>query len=568
MPFLQDHPRFKGIRLPPSGWVLAVLLVVYICTGLIGHDPWKHDDAITIGVVKGILADGQWLTLHLAGNAYPDAPFYYWFAAFTAKAFSWLLPTHDAVRLASGLFTLLALEFILLAGRELHGKEHAAAAPLLLAGSIGFLYHAHEAQPMLAALTAQTAAYWALALMPRRPRIAVPALGAAIALAFLSNGLLPLGTLVPPILIAWWLFAPARRDALHVLGALLLAAALIALWIVPLQAQAPDYLAAFLRGESGRLTRPLAPLSNALHYLSLLLWYAWPALPLAGWALWFKRRQLRVPAQAFPLFAFIAVLAMLTVSVEQRSAEALLLLPPLVLLATPGVAGLRRGAANAFDWFAMMSFTLFAGVAWVAWSALAFGWPERLARQAVRLEPGFVGQFEFLPWLYALAATLTWFWLIATSPRSPMRGLMHWMAGVTLFWLLVSMLWMPWIDYGKSYRRVADEIAAALPAQRTCIANVNLSDAVLASLDYFRDIRTRPAESASGRECDWLLVHGAVRSTTTLRAAGWREVLDAGRPTDRSERNKIRLFHRDARKKSGALPDLTIDSNEDRQRLK
>ena len=97
---------------------------------------------------------------------YPDAPLYYRTAASFVHLFSWLLPIHDAARLASGLFTLLALEFILLAARERHGRDHAAAAPLILAGSLGFLFHAHEAQPMLAALTAHTAAYWAVTLMP------------------------------------------------------------------------------------------------------------------------------------------------------------------------------------------------------------------------------------------------------------------------------------------------------------------------------------------------------------------------------------------------------------------
>ena len=138
MPLLPEHPRFKGISLPPSGWVLAVLLVVYIFAGLIGHDPWKHDDAISIGIAYDIFTNGHWLTPQLAGQAYPDAPLYYWTAAITAHLFSWLLPLHDAARLSSGLFTLLALEFILLAARELHGHDHAAAAPLILAGSIGF----------------------------------------------------------------------------------------------------------------------------------------------------------------------------------------------------------------------------------------------------------------------------------------------------------------------------------------------------------------------------------------------------------------------------------------------
>ena len=167
MPFLEEKPRFRGITLPPGGWVLTALLVIYIFTGLIGHDPWKHDDAISIGIAHDIAAHGNWLILQLAGRPYPDAPLYYWFAATIGRAFSWLMPFHDAARMTSGVFTLLALEFILLAARELHGRENAAAAPLILAGSIGFLFHAHEAQPMLVALTAYTAAYWALALAPR-----------------------------------------------------------------------------------------------------------------------------------------------------------------------------------------------------------------------------------------------------------------------------------------------------------------------------------------------------------------------------------------------------------------
>ena len=68
MPFLQDHPRFKGITLPPSGWALAILLSLYIFVGLIGHDPWKHDDAVTIGIVFDMVGNGHWLLPQLAGQ--------------------------------------------------------------------------------------------------------------------------------------------------------------------------------------------------------------------------------------------------------------------------------------------------------------------------------------------------------------------------------------------------------------------------------------------------------------------------------------------------------------------
>ncbi len=559
MPFLPEHPRFKGITLPPSGWALAILLTIYIFTGLIGHDPWKTDDAISIGIAHDMLSSGNWLLPHLAGRPYPDAPLYYWVAAGFAKLFSWLLPEHEAARLASGLFTLLALEFILLAARELHGKTHAAAAPLILAGSIGFLFHAHEAQPMLAALTAITAAYWALALLPRRPHFAAIVFGLAVATGILANGLLPALTLLPVTALALWQSGNRKANTGFLAISLTLAFLLCALWLLPLYLSSPLHFAALVRSELNPLTRSAQPFSNILRYLNLLLWYAWPALPLAAWALWSKRRFLRTPQIALPFLSFLAVLLILGLSVELRSAPALLLLPPLVLLAVPGVSTLRRGAANAFDWFGMMTFSIFTAVAWIVWSAMVFGWPERLARQAVRLEPGFVGHFSLIAFTFSVLATLVWFWLIVTSPRSPMRGIMHWMAGLTLFWLLIAALWMPWIDYGKTYRPLSASLADALPANANCIANANLPDSILASLDYFNRIRTAPLKSADGKRCNWLLVHGEPRDPAAISAAGWRKVWEGNRPGDRRNSDKFRLFKREEKEKTSPLPDLPVE---------
>ena len=561
MPFLQDHPRFKGIALPPSGWVLAALLAIYIFTGLVGHDPWKNDDAISIGIAFDIFAHGNWLAPQLAGQPYPDAPLYYWTAATTAHLFSWLLATHDAARLASGLFTLLALQFILLAARELHGRDHAAAAPLLLAGSIGFLFHAHEAQPMLAALAAHTATYWSLALLSRRPRQAAIVFGTSIALGILANGLLPVLTLLPAIVLTIWGAENRTKCSLHLFAGLTLAVAIVALWLAPLYFVAPDHLTTLLRNELAQLRLPANPLSGVPRYLNLLLWYAWPALPMAAWTLWTKRRVLRTQEIALPALSFLAVLLILGLLVELRSSAALLLLPPLVLLAVPGVGTLRRGAANAFDWFGMMTFTFFLAVCWVVWSAMVFGWPARLARQAVRLEPGFVGHFHPLAFAFALLLSLIWFWMIATSPKSPMRGIMHWMAGLTLFWVLVATLWMPWIDYGKTYRSVSAGLAKAIPARMGCIANVNLSDAVLSSLDYFNGIRTVPMASAEAKNCRWLVVHGEPRDPGKLAEAGWRKAWEGNRPSDRRSSEKLRLYRRDASAlKSSGLGDLRFQT--------
>ena len=555
MPFLQEHPRFKGITLPPSGWALAILLSLYIFTGLIGHDPWKTDDAISIGIVHDMLSSGHWLMPHLAGQAYPDAPLYYWVAAGFGKLFSWLLQEHEAARLASGLFTLLALEFILLAARELHGKDYAAAAPLILAGSIGFLYHAHEAQPMLAALTAHTAVYWALTLLPRRPALASTVYGASVALGFLANGLLPVLTMLPVTLIALWQSGDRKKSLLLLALAMILALLLCALWLIPLQLAAPHYLADFLRSQLDPLILSVQPFANILRYLNLLLWYAWPALPLAAWALWSKRRILGTRPLLLPILSFLSVLLMLGLGVKLHSAAALLLLPPLVLLAVPGVATLRRGAANAFDWFGMMVFSIFAALVWIVWSAMVFGWPERLARQAVRLEPGFVGHFSLTACAFSILVTLIWFWLIVTSPRSPMRGIMHWMAGLTLFWLLIVSLWMPWIDYGKTYRAVSASLKKELPSKLDCIAGTNLPLAVRASLDYFEGIRTLPQKSEEAAKCSWLLLQGNILDPASLASSGWRHAWEGNRPSDRRSSDKFHLFKRT--RKASPPPSLT-----------
>lgn len=564
MPFLQEHPRIKGISLPPSGWVLALLLVIYIFTGLVGHDPWKHDDAISIGIAYDIFKYGNWLTPQLAGQAYPDAPLYYWTAASTAHLFSWLLSTHDAARLASGLFTLLSLQFILLAARELHGREYAAAAPLMLAGSIGFLFHAHEAQPMLAALAAHTAAYWGLTLLARRPRQATPVLGIAIALGYLSNGLLPVLTLLPAIALTLWKAESRKTVAAFLFAGVVLALAIVALWFIPLSQSAPGYFATLVHQELALLREPANPLLGIARYLNLLLWYAWPALPLAAWSLWAKRRVMHTREIAWPAITFLAVLFILGLLVDLRSSAALLLLPPLVLLAVPGVGALRRGAANAFDWFGMVTFTFFLAVCWIVWGAMVFGWPARLARQAVRLEPGFVGHFHLLAFGFALVLSLIWFWMIATSPRSPMRGIMHWMAGLTLFWVLVATLWMPWIDYGKTYRSLSAGLAKAIPKTANCVANANLPDSVLGTLDYFDDIRTVPFASTAGTKCHWLVLHGEPSDSGKMAEAGWRKTWEGNRPSDRRSGDKIRLYRRNANSRNtlelGYLPFAPADN--------
>ncbi len=543
MPALPEHSRFKGIPLPPRGWPLAILLALYLLPGLIGHDPWKVDDAEAFGVIRDMLVRGHWLTPTLAGQPVFEAPLYYWIAAVLGQLLAWplatVLPLHDAVRLTSAGFALLVLGFVHLAARALYGREYAVAAPLILAGSIGFLVHAHEMQPMLVPLAAYAAAYWALAMLDRRPWMAGIAFGSALGLGLLGGGLAPMVWLLPVGLMAFVLSQQKARTGPALLLGVLVAATWLALWLVPLALRDPAYFAGWQRATLAHFGSTESPLDTALGYLNLLPWYALPALPLAAWTLWIKRREIATPALALPLAGFLLLWLGLCLTYQARSVPALLLLPPLVLLAVPGVPSLRRGAANAFDWFAMLSFSLLAVLLCVGWSAMVFGWPEQLAQQAVRLEPGFVGHFHWLPTLLAAFGCLAWIWLIITSARSPFRGMAHWAAGVTLFWLLASTLWQPWVDYGKTYRPLSVAVARALPADHGCIAGAQLGGAQRASLDYFGGITTVPQLSAAGRECRWLLTQSSGRHDEVSPGEHWKKVWEGGRPGDRNERFRL-----------------------------
>ncbi|MBW7900496.1 MAG: hypothetical protein H3C26_03410 [Rhodocyclaceae bacterium] len=532
-----------GFPFPPRGWPLAVLLALFVGTGLIGHDPWKGDDAISIGVVADMLARGHWLAPHLADQAYPAPPLYYWTAALTGALFSWLLPAHDAMRLASGLWVALILFLLYRAGREWHRDEaapheFAIASVLAMAGCLGFLVHAHEAQPMLTSLAGHAAAYWALAMMPRKPARAALILGLALGLGFLGNGFAPMLALLPVAAAAFWLAEDRAAAGKALLGGLAIGAAIAAPWPLLLAALQPDYFAQWLADELSQIGRPANMLRTAGNYLAMLPWFAWPALPLALWTLRSKRRFLRAPCYRLPLLAAAAVWLTLSFTFEARSSSALLLLPPLALLAAPGVATLRRGAANAFDWFGIMTFSFFCILVWIGWSAMVAGWPARLAERVVKLAPGFVGEFQPLPFAAAAAATLAWGWMLTTGQRqrSPWRGLVHWLGGLTAFWLLLTSLWLPWIEYGKSYRSVGLAVKTALPARHGCVAGRNLSDSHRAFIDYYAGVPLRAEKSRAGARCDWLLVQHDLGQRRDLRLPGWETVTEARRPSERNER--------------------------------
>ena len=68
-------------------------------------------------------------------------------------------------------------------------------------------------------------------------------------------------------------------------------------------------------------------------------------------------------------------------------------------------------------------------------------------------------------------------------------------------------LWLPWLDTGKSYRHMVNDLKSNLPQKYNCIAGVRIGDSQRAMLQYFGDLN--PKRNAT-RVCDLLLVQGSL----------------------------------------------------------
>jgi len=116
--------------------------------------------------------------------------------------------------------------------------------------------------------------------------------------------------------------------------------------------------------------------------------------------------------------------------------------------------------------------------------------------------------------------------------------------GLILLWVLLMTLFLPDLNYGKSYAGVAQQLAARLPADAGCI-ETNVGPAQRASLAYYGRL---PFVTLAGGKCDYVLLQDSMRNRSDralLRAYGVRNVTplwEGRRASDRDER--FRLFRR------------------------
>jgi 4-amino-4-deoxy-L-arabinose transferase-like glycosyltransferase len=525
---------------------LVVLCAAWIALGLVGHDPWKTEDATSFGIAWGMMQSGDWLVPTLAGEPYVDRPpLAYMAAALFGHLLSPVLPPHDAARIAAGAMLALTLALLAATAVELYGRGLRWVPVLLFVGTVGLWDRAHQLSPEMGLLAGIALALYGFALALRRPLAGGVALGLGAAMAFLARGFmgplwLAVTALVLPLVLPVW---RTRQFAATLAVALAVALPLAAAWPLLLAARAPAHLEAWWAVQSiGDYFAPLAATTSGdpLYIVKNLPWLAWPALPLVLWTLWTRGRGfhggLATPGVVLPGVLAVVIILCVMVMAEPRAIYAMPLMLPLCLLGALEVDSLQRGFSGALDWFGILTFGLLAAVVWWVWgNAVIFGIPPRIAQVFRDTEPGYQLPVQWLAVAVSAFLTVFWFALVRPARRTNRRAVLNWAVGMTLVWGLYMSIWLPYLDSRRSYRSVAEALAHELPRDG-CVASRNLGESQRALLHYFADIVTVREERNPHHGCALVLVQYGRHDGVPTPRVGWDIAWTGARRGDDTER--------------------------------
>jgi 4-amino-4-deoxy-L-arabinose transferase-like glycosyltransferase len=244
---------------------------------------------------------------------------------------------------------------------------------------------------------------------------------------------------------------------------------------------------------------------------------------------------------ALPLGLIIAILIYLMNQSILSEQSLILIIPPLVIWACFSLPIIKRSFISFIDWLALLTFTALGIFIWVMWVAMSTNWPSGLARNVAKKVPGFIHELNWVSLLAAIIVTVLWFsivrWRTSRAPKAIWRAVVISAAGTTLTWVLLMTLWLPTINYAKTYRDVAVRLVKVVPNYKNCINTTHLGDSQLASFIYFTDLTLKDDPNCSL----WISNKpGQARKEAQENNQKIELIWQDGRVSDRSER--LRLY--------------------------
>ena len=535
-------------RLPRVALLLFCL--AYVVPGFVGREPWKSADITGFGYMFELARGASsWLDPTLLGQQPEfDALLPYWLGAWAIKlAPAWIAPDF-AARIPFMLLLVLTLaatwygvyylarspqaqpvQFAF--GGEAKPTDYARAIAdgglLALVASLGLAQFSHETTPSLVQLAFTATAIFGIAAMRYRPVHATIGLVAGLV------GLVLSGAPSMAMLFTCGGVLVVLLDR-HPDPAVVLPPAVRAVLVAVAMAIAAGVASAFDLWE-WRISHSIPHELRSL--LRLLVWFTWPAWPLAMWTLWRWRRQLTSRHVALPLW-FVLVSVVTTIITPSSDRSLLLALPALAALAAFALPTFSRSASALIDWFSLLFFSACAITIWVIWLSLHTGIPAKPAENVARLAPGFVPTFSLTALVVALLGTLAWGWLVrwrtGRHPQVIWKSLVLPASGTALCWLLLMTLWLPALDYARSYDPLVTNVRK-LVDKPGCVEQLGLSRAQIAAFVYHGQMQLRDA--AVEPRCPWLLVAAPIQPAAhiSIDLRRWHEIANVRRPSDKDE---------------------------------
>jgi 4-amino-4-deoxy-L-arabinose transferase-like glycosyltransferase len=226
----------------------------------------------------------------------------------------------------------------------------------------------------------------------------------------------------------------------------------------------------------------------------------------------------------------------LSAAAEPRAILGLPMLVPLALLGAAEIDTLKRGYSGALDWFGILTFGLIGATLWGLWlESMHSGLPDVVARLFRDTQPGYQPPWQLLPLLASIFLTVLWLALVRPARRSNRRAVLNWAAGMTLVWGLFATIWLPYVDSRRSYRPVAESLAAHVPSGN-CIVGRNVGEPQRALLEYFAGIVTVGDDLPGASRCAALLLQVAGGDSADPPDSAWEKVWEGRRRGDDTER--------------------------------
>jgi 4-amino-4-deoxy-L-arabinose transferase-like glycosyltransferase len=526
---------------------LMLFCAAYVLPGVFGRDPWRNADQAAFGYMLA-MAEGRtsWWAPTIGGLPLDTALLPHWLGAGGILLLSPWLDAPLAARLPFAI--LLTLVLVLTWYASFHLARTEAAQPLAFAfggeaetvdyaraiadgallaliATLGLLQLGHETTPELVQLFAASLALWSMAAAPYRGWRT--SLAVLVALPLLAAS----GAPTMALLFGLACCVIAARSSYATVRA-------FAPWI-----GVATGLAAItgwgLRTWAWRVG--FAPTVEQLLQLSrLLVWFLWPAWPLALWTLWRWRSHLAKRHVAVPA-SLVAVSVVACIAGGGFDRALMVGLPAFAALAAFALPTLKRSATSAIDWFSVFAFSLSAIAVWVIYAAMLTGTPASTAANIAKLYPGFDGRFDGAMFTLAVIATLAWLalvrWRTGRHQAALWKSLVLPAGGVALAWLLLMTLCLPLLDYVRSNRTWVSRLTPHVPAG-ACVAAPAYSRAAVASLEQYGRWRVE-ALPERGDQCAILLRQERRDQAALTAPAGWQIVALVRRPSDRDELTQV-----------------------------